>query len=61
MSWLIRHLDWLLVGGALILSVVWISDHIRPPLAEGPPVAIVNHHYVPPGASSALPSVTMPV
>jgi hypothetical protein len=59
-SWLIRHLDWLLVGGALILSVVWISDHIRHPLVEEPPVAIVNHHHVPPGASSAQPSVAMP-
>ena len=60
MSWLIRHLDGALLSIALILSVLWIADRIRHPLAEGPPMAIVNDNYTPPSAPSPPPSVAMP-
>jgi hypothetical protein len=60
MSCLIRHLDRALLSMALILSVLWIAEHIRHPLAEGPPLAIVNDNYAPPSAPSAQPSVAMP-
>jgi hypothetical protein len=60
MSWLIRHLDRAALSIALILSVLWISDHIRHPLAEGPPMAIINDNYSSPSAPSPQPSVAMP-
>jgi hypothetical protein len=47
MNWLARHLDWVFVGVALVLSVVWISDYIVHPIAGPPAVAIVDDHYVP--------------
>jgi hypothetical protein len=60
MSWLIRHLDRALLSIALIFSVLWIADHIRHPLAEGPPMATINDNYTPPSAPSPQPSVAMP-
>jgi hypothetical protein len=60
MSWLIRHIDRTLLSIALILSVLWIADHIRHPLAEAPPMAIVNDNYAPPSAPSPRLSVPMP-
>src|SRR5215472_766613 len=60
MSWLIRHLDRALLSIALILSVLWIADHIRHPLAEGLPMAIIDDKYTPPSAPSPRPSVAMP-
>jgi hypothetical protein len=60
MSWLIRHPDRALLSIALILSVLWISGHIRHPLAEGSPMAIINDKYSPPSAPSPQPSVAMP-
>jgi hypothetical protein len=48
MSCLIRHLDRALLSMALILSVLWIAEHIRHPLAEGPRLAIVNDNYARP-------------
>jgi hypothetical protein len=47
MSWLVRHLDWILVGVALILSVAWISNYIIHPISDSPTAAIVDDHYVP--------------
>jgi hypothetical protein len=48
MSWLLRHLEWVLVGVALILSMMWISNYIVRPLSERTPAAVVDDHYVPP-------------
>jgi len=47
MSWLVRHLDRILLGVALILSVVWISHHIVHPISDSAAAAIVDDHYVP--------------
>jgi hypothetical protein len=47
MNWLARHLDWVFVGIALVLSGVWISNYIVHPITDPPAVAIVDDHYVP--------------
>ena|SRR5215469_13137292 len=47
MNWLARHLDRILVGVALILSVAWISNYIIHPISDSATVAIVDDHYVP--------------
>ena len=48
MNWLVRHVDWILVGIALILSVMWISNYVVQPLSQPPTVTVVDDHYVPP-------------
>lgn len=50
MNWLVHHIDWALVGAALILSAVWASNRFVHPLTERPPMVIINDHYVPPKA-----------
>jgi len=48
MNWLTRHVDWILVGVALILSVMWISNYVFQPLTAPPTVTWVDDRYVPP-------------
>jgi hypothetical protein len=48
MNWIARHLDSILVGVALILSVMWIGNYIVQPRAGPPTVSAVDDHYVPP-------------
>ena len=47
MNWIARHVDSILVGIALILSVMWISNYIVQPVAGPPTVTAVDDHYVP--------------
>jgi hypothetical protein len=48
MNWIARHVDSILVGIALILSVMWISNYIVQPVARPPTITAVDDHYVPP-------------
>jgi hypothetical protein len=46
MNWLVRHIDSVLLGVAVVLSAVWVS--IVHPLTERQPMVIINDQYVPP-------------
>jgi len=48
MNCLVRHIDWVLLGVAIVLSAVWVSNYITQPLTEQPPMAIIKDDYVPP-------------
>ena len=60
MSWLLRHIDCVLVGVALGLSAVWISGYIVHPLTQRPPLAVINDGYVSPRAPLARPFIPRP-
>jgi hypothetical protein len=48
MNWLVRHIDWVLLCVAVVLSAVWVSNCIVDPLTERQPMVIINDQYVPP-------------
>jgi hypothetical protein len=60
MYWLVRHIDWAVIGVAFVLSAMWIGNYIRHPLTERPAMVIINDHYVPPRAPSLGPSIPAP-
>jgi hypothetical protein len=60
MHWLVRHIDWALLGVALILSAMWMSKYIMHPLTERPAMIIINDHYVPPRVPLPRPSIPAP-
>ena len=60
MNWLVRHIDWVIVGVALVLSAMWIGDYILHPLVGRPAMAIIDDHYVPPRAPVPRPSIPKP-
>jgi hypothetical protein len=60
MSWLLRHIDWALVGVALGLSAVWISGYIMHPLTERPAMAVIDDGYVPPRVPLPRPFIPAP-
>jgi hypothetical protein len=57
MNWLVRHIDWALVGVAVSLSVVWIGDYMMHPHVEPLPMAVINDGYVPPKAPLPRPFI----
>jgi hypothetical protein len=60
MNWLVHHFDWILVGFALVLSAVWISNYIAHPLTELPTMPVINDNYVPPRVPLPRPSIPKP-
>jgi hypothetical protein len=48
MNWIARRVDSILVGIALILSVMWITNYIVQPVAAPATITAVEDHYVPP-------------
>jgi len=48
MNWIARHVDSILVGIALVLSAMWITNYIVQPVTGPPTATAVDDHYVPP-------------